>query len=75
MCLGSLDKWREAKVRGVWFKVALADSAWVPHLAQVIEKILSLSFFFSSVSKSKMISFLLTIRMDSVITMLKHHMS
>ncbi|XP_034242741.1 nudix hydrolase 8 isoform X3 [Thrips palmi] len=31
---GSLNKWREDKVRGVWFKVALADSGWVPHLAQ-----------------------------------------
>lgn len=30
----SLAKWRDAGVRGVWFKVALADSAWVPHLAQ-----------------------------------------
>ncbi|KAK3930277.1 Nudix hydrolase 8 [Frankliniella fusca] len=30
----SLEQWRDTGVRGVWFKVALADSAWVPILAQ-----------------------------------------
>lgn len=30
----SIAKWRDAGARGLWFKVALADSAWVPHLAK-----------------------------------------
>lgn len=77
--LGSLDKWREAKVRGVWFKVALADSAWVPHLAQVNET--QHQFFITSLSpmvirilkQQRVLCFM--DRMDFVIIMPKLHMS
>ncbi|CAG2069174.1 unnamed protein product, partial [Timema podura] len=31
----SLTAWKEKKVRGLWFKVALEDASWVPSLAKV----------------------------------------
>lgn len=33
--LGSLDYWISNKKRGIWFKVNLQESSWVPYLAKV----------------------------------------
>lgn len=37
MFLDSLEKWREKGLRGVWFKVSLEQSDWVPVLAKVFK--------------------------------------